>query len=110
MNTDFPVDYKMLDKLKELSISSDIEVCGFLTKENDDYTYKPCKNIHPDPFNYFIIDPKECLFKDTILFHSHPKHVDLDGFSDWDLENQQYFYLPMLLYSVNKDAFYYKNI
>jgi len=44
------------------------------------------------------------------LFHSHPAHSNLIGFSDWDLKNQQYFYLKMIVYSVNNNEFYYKSI
>jgi hypothetical protein len=67
--------------------------------------------MHPDPFNYFLISPKECLFDDdVILFHSHPAHCDLIGFSEWDLKNQEFFYLKMLVYSVNNNEFYYKSI
>ena len=110
MNTDFPVNGKLLDELRELSKASKIEVCGFIIYKNNDCYYKSCKNLHPDGSNFFVIDPKECVFENSILFHSHPQHVDLDGFSDWDLENQRYFCLPMLLYSVNRDVFYYKSI
>jgi len=110
MNTDFPVDDELLHDLRKLSRASKIEVCGFIVFENDQQYYKSCKNLHPDPSNFFVIDPKECVFRNSILFHSHPEHVIIDGFSDWDLENQQYFCLPMLLYSVNKDEFYYKSI
>jgi hypothetical protein len=61
--------------------------------------------------NYFLISPKQCVFEDdSILFHSHPLHSDLIGFSDWDLENQQYFYLKMVVYSVKNNEFYYQTI
>ena len=68
-------------------------------------------NVHPNPKNFFLISPKQTIYsEDCIVFHSHPKHVKEKGFSEWDLENQKYFYMPMLLYSVNNDEFYYKNI
>jgi proteasome lid subunit RPN8/RPN11 len=70
-----------------------------------------CVNMHPDPVNYFLISPKECIFDDdVVLFHSHPAHSNLVGFSDWDLKNQEYFYLKMIVYSVNNNEFYYKSI
>jgi hypothetical protein len=47
---------------------------------------------------------------DVVLFHSHPAHSNLVGFSDWDLKNQEYFYLKMIVYSVNNNEFYYKSI
>lgn len=102
---------ELLKKLKIISINSYEEVCGFLIKKNDGYIFKQCENMHPDPKNYFLISPKEYDFSDgTIVFHSHPKNTNDKGFSDWDLENQFYFSLPMLLYSVNNDRFYYKDI
>ena len=83
-----------------------------LIKQNDVYDeFIECDNLHPDPINYFLISPKDCIFDDdVILFHSHPAHCDLIGFSEWDLKNQQYFYLKMLVYSVNNNEFYYKSI
>lgn len=110
MNIDCQDNQKILSELKLLSINSDREICGFIIKNDSGYSYKSCVNIHPDPINYFLIDPKECVFKNSILFHSHTINSNIDGFSEWDLENQKYFYLPMLLYSVNKDKFYYKNV
>lgn len=99
------------EELKKISENTDEEVCGFLIKDKNSYVFKQCQNIHPDPKNYFLICPKQYNFDDeTILFHSHPKHTNDQGFSDWDLENQFYFCLPMLLYSVNNNKFYYKEI
>lgn len=112
MTTDFPVDPYILDLLSSKSINSENEICGFLIKNGSLYDlFKECTNIHPDPQNYFLISPKECIFdEDVILFHSHPKHSDLIGFSEWDLENQKYFCLNMLVYSVKNNKFYYKSI
>jgi proteasome lid subunit RPN8/RPN11 len=96
---------KLLSELKDLSIASDIEIVGFIDKNNQ---FHQKKNIHPDAKDYFLINPKEYGdLTDLVLFHSHPKHIDLKGFSEWDLENQKWFCLPMLLYSVNQDEFYF---
>ena len=112
MITDFPVKNELVEILQNRSRNSKNEICGFLKKHNGFYdTFLECKNIHPDPRNYFLISPKDCIFEeDVILFHSHPDHSDLIGFSEWDLENQKYFCLNMLVYSVNNDSFYYKSI
>lgn len=112
MTTDFPVNNDILDLLMYKSANSINEICGFLIKKNGVYdSFKECSNIHPDPQNYFLISPKECIFDgDPILFHSHPISSDLEGFSEWDLENQQYFYLQILVYSVKNNKFYYKSI
>ncbi len=112
MITDFQVKKELLEILKQKSINSNTEICGFLIKKNTIYDeFIQCVNMHPDPVNYFLISPKECIFDDdVVLFHSHPAHSNLIGFSDWDLKNQQYFYLKMIVYSVNNNEFYYKSI
>lgn len=105
-----PVEKNLLKKLKQISIISDDEICGFLIKEKNMYVdYIPCANLHPDKKNFFLINPSSYVFNEEIgLFHSHPKHCLLNGFSEWDLENQKYFCLDMLLYSVNNDKFYFQ--
>ena len=101
----------LLEELRKESLSSDDEICGFLVKKNNNDYFKKMVNMHPNPKNFFLISPKESDYSDgCIVFHSHPERVKEKGFSEWDLENQKYFYLPMLLYSVNNDEFYYKNI
>ena len=112
MIIDFHLKKELSKLLKQKSIDSNKEICGFLIKKDSIYDqFIECNNVHPDPINYFLISPKECIFDDdVILFHSHPAHCDLIGFSEWDLKNQEYFYLKMLVYSVNNDEFYYKNI
>ncbi len=104
MNINFlPKD--LLNNLVELSKNSNVEICGFI-KNN---IFVKCDNLHPDPFNYFTISHKEYLKNiDSILFHSHPYKYNDKGFSDWDLENQKYHCLNMLLYSVNLNRFFYK--
>lgn len=112
MIIDFQIKKELKELLKNKSIHSENEICGFLIKKNDIYDeFIECDNLHPDPINYFLISPKQCIFEDdVILFHSHPAHSKLIGFSEWDLQNQNYFYLKMLVYSVNNDEFYYKSI
>lgn len=103
MITNYPVE--LLDFLKDKSIKSDEEVVGFI---DDNFDFHECKNIHPDPENYFLIHPHESMHRfDQTLFHSHTKTSDIDGFSDWDKENQHYSSFKMLLYSVNKCKFYF---
>lgn len=105
MDIGFPVRKQILYKLKKISIESEKEVCGYVI--NNEFLQK--ENIHPDPFRYFVISPNECIWaKDAILFHSHPLKADIKGFSEWDLENQFYFQIDMLLYSVKYNRFYFK--
>jgi len=100
------VNEKLLNELKDLSKSSDEEICGFIVDKNK---FINVNNIHPDPKNYFLISPSDYIWGDEIiLFHSHPKQIEVNGFSKWDLENQFYFNLKMLLYSVKYDRFYFK--
>lgn len=110
MITNCPVNHEILIYLKNLSVSSEEEICGFLIKDDHLYSkYIPCINVHPDKKNFFLINPSEYILdRDVMLFHSHPIHSVLDGFSEWDTENQKYFCLDMLLYSVNKDKFYFQ--
>ena len=98
-------NFDLLKVLKRLSLESEKEICGFIYDEK----FIEKENIHPDPFNYFLISPKECIWKNgSVLFHSHPRHIETAGFSEWDLENQCFFDMDMVLYSVNNDEFYYK--
>lgn len=108
MNTNCPIHKDLLEKLKKISINSEKEICGFIV---DNKKFLQCENIHPDAENYFLISPSACVWgDDVILFHSHPRKCAENGFSDWDLENQFYFQLKMLLYSVNNDRFYFRDI
>ena len=110
MTTNYQLKDNILSALKKKSLDSDKEICGFIKFSNDcDEYFEECENLHPDPFNYFLISPRQYIQnQNSILFHSHPKHCKSYGFSDWDLENQKYFTLDMLLYSVNDDKFYFK--
>jgi|TARA_X000001036_G_scaffold226243_1_gene211644 proteasome lid subunit RPN8/RPN11 len=95
----------LFNDLKSKSLESEKEICGFVL--NGKFVQRT--NMHPDPVNHFLISPKECIWgEDVVVFHSHPSHVEEKGFSEWDLENQKFFYMDMLLYSVNEDEFYFK--
>ena len=95
----------LLKKLIKISIPSKKEICGFIL--GGDFLQK--ENIHPDPERFFLVNPCDCVWDEgVVLFHSHPDNIKLKGFSDWDLENQKYFELDMLLYSVNNNKFYFK--
>lgn len=105
MITSCLIHKKLLKELKLKSQSSKKEVCGFI-KEGE---FIEKNNYHPDPENFFLIDPTDCIFdENVVVFHSHPDHVLEKGFSEWDLENQHYFQMDMLLYSVNNNKFYFK--
>jgi len=104
MNINF-LPKNLLSDLEEKSKNSSEEICGFVI----DNEFMQVKNSHPDPQNYFLISPKECVWqKDAILFHSHPIHANTKGFSNWDIENQKCSQFKMLLYSVKYNEFYYR--
>ena len=95
----------LFELLRSKSRNTNEEVCGFIL--NGEFIER--KNIHPNPIDYFLISPKDCIWdENVILFHSHPDHVKEKNFSSWDLENQYFFNMDMLLYSVNNDEFYFK--
>lgn len=106
MITNYQIPEKIKNQLIELSESSEEEICGYICEE----VFFKKKNVHPEPRNHFLIHPLDCVWdKKAILFHSHPDHIKRKGFSEWDLENQTYFEMDMLLYSVNNKEFYFKN-
>ena len=110
MSINCQIHENLKDCLRTKSINSNLEVCGFILNNE----FVECKNIHPDPKNYFLISPKDIpwdkLDDNTLLFHSHPEHATVDGFSKWDIENQFYFQLKMLLYSVKYNRFYFRDL
>lgn len=116
MSTNFQADRDIsnIDLLKTICKNTQNEICGFLIKNsnNNKYDFIQRQNIHPDPLHHFLIDPKQCFFdKDVIVFHSHGIQSELaEGFSEDDLENQRYFNMPMLLYCVYIDRFFYKDL
>lgn len=97
---DFPKE--VLNQLKEKSDSSEIEIIAFIY---NDLSIEYVDNIHPDPHNYFLTSPEKNPDKDFILFHSHVKK---GGFSDWDIENQEFHQKNMLLYDKIDEKFYYR--
>jgi proteasome lid subunit RPN8/RPN11 len=116
MNINFQADRDISDveSLKNICKNTENEVCGFLIKNSDSnkYDFIQRKNVHPDPIHHFLIDPKDSFFdKEIIVFHSHGLKCESGyGFSEDDLENQKFFNMPMLLYCVYIDRFFYKNI
>ena len=68
---------KALQYFKEQSLSNKmVEICGFLGEKDGEIIYKIVRNNHPDPANYFAINPLDFLsFKrqSTMIavFHSH---------------------------------------
>jgi proteasome lid subunit RPN8/RPN11 len=102
------VNKKILEELTQKSKISKKEICGFVV---DNKKFIEVENVHPIANKFFLIDPKNYIWgDDVILFHSHVDEESENGFSTWDLENQFYFQLKMLLYSVKYDRFYFKDI
>jgi len=100
---------KALQYFKEQSLSNKmVEICGFLGEKDGEIIYKIVRNNHPDPANYFAINPLDFLsFKrqSTMIavFHSHL--LGDSSASDFDKVNSENTTLPFLIYSVPENAF-----
>jgi proteasome lid subunit RPN8/RPN11 len=99
---------EILNEIKDYALrNKDIEVCGFVVKNNEKIIFKPIANSHPSKETFFLVSPKEYLeikskYQILYLFHSHPIGFD---FSKIDLKYQKYHNINMLLYNVAADLF-----
>jgi cell wall-associated NlpC family hydrolase len=59
------------------------EACGLVTKSKG---YVPCENVHPDPINYFMMNPSDWIENpDTVgLLHSHTNGNYAPGADDME--------------------------
>ena len=92
---------EILDEIKDYALrNKDIEVCGFVVKNNEQIIFKPIANNHPS---------KESFFKYEILylFHSHPIGFD---FSETDLKYQKYHNINMLLFIIPSQKFIERSV
>ena len=85
-----------------------MEICGFLGKKDNEYIAKIVKNIHPDPKNFFSINPMEMLnfireHEMVAIFHSHI--TGDSSASDFDKINSENTLTPFLIYSVAEKKF-----
>lgn len=85
-----------------------VEICGFLGEKNGEILFNIVKNNHPDPSNYFAINPLDfLLFKRQsamiAVFHSHL--LGDSSASEFDKVNSENTALPFLIYSIPEDAF-----
>jgi proteasome lid subunit RPN8/RPN11 len=98
-----------LDFFKLQSMSCRVmEICGFLGEKDGEYTAKIVKNIHPDPKNFFSINPMEMLrfiqeHKMVAIFHSHI--TGDSSASDFDKINSENTIIPFLIYSLAEKKF-----
>lgn len=96
----------IIDKIKKYSIdNSSQEVCGFIVKENDNISFLPVENKHPDLNTYFLISPKDYLkiknsYNIIYFFHSH---IDNPDFSELDIFYQKYHNIDMIMYNISTD-------
>jgi proteasome lid subunit RPN8/RPN11 len=98
---------KLLQELKTASLSKDHEICGFITKNGQEYVFSEVENIHPDKLNYFLIHPLTTPETEYIMFHSH---VLGGGFSEADMDNQKRSCISMILYSRTEDKFHFSMV
>jgi len=104
---------EILDEIKDYALENkDIEVCGFVVKNNEQIIFKPIANNHPSKESFFLVSPKEYLeiknkYEILYLFHSHPIGFD---FSEIDLKYQKYHNINMLLFIVPLQKFIEKRV
>jgi hypothetical protein len=54
MITNYQVEADLLQFLKKKCIESDKEICGFIKRKNNTFSwFIESKNLHPDPANFF---------------------------------------------------------
>lgn len=79
------------------------ESCGFVF---EDFTIYPCKNMAPDPRNYFLINPDDfdsakAIKKVIGVYHSHPFGAAIH--SELDKKNSEDTFMDSYLYSLEED-------
>ncbi|MBV6512555.1 MAG: hypothetical protein FMNOHCHN_02063 [Ignavibacteriaceae bacterium] len=100
---------EILEYLKNESLRNRIcEICGFIGKNNNQFVAKMVQNKHPDPKNYFAIDPLDFLsFKRgnefVAIFHTH-LGSDCSA-SEFDKVNSENTAVPFLIYSIPENKF-----
>lgn len=90
-------------KIKNLSLQTKGECCGFVVKNQ----VFPCKNQSQNPNHHFSISPLDYLHasylgKIEIIYHSHAKNPEFSEFDKLNLYNQK---LRGLVYCKEKDCF-----
>lgn len=85
-----------------------MEICGFLGKKNGEYYAQIVKNKHPNPKEFFSIDPLESLrfsqeYEMVAIFHSHI--TGDSSASEFDKVNSDNTLLPFLIYSLPEKKF-----
>ncbi len=85
-----------------------MEICGFLGEKDGEYIPKMVKNKHPNPKEFFSIDPLEMLRfcrenKMVAIFHSHL--VGDSSASEFDKVNSDNTLFPFLIYSLPQKKF-----
>lgn len=92
----------------EHALSSDLEVCGFVTVEGGELKTEPAKNIASYGEDVFEIHPLEILKKIrsgnlVAIYHSHPKTgEDESKFDEFNCNNSC---IPYLIYSKQTQEF-----
>jgi len=106
---------QLQSKIKEESIKhSPKECCGFIYFDKITYKFDifPCYNHAEDPFNNFIISPRDYLAcsnlgKITACYHSHCN--DNLQFSEIDKANNNTYNILYILYNIKYDKFNFLN-
>lgn len=93
---------------KQSMLTPNMEICGALGKDGENFVAQILKNKHPDPKNYFSVDPLELLafsrkYRMVSIFHSHC--VGDSQASDFDKKTSENIEIPFLIYSLPEKKF-----
>ena len=85
------------------------ESCGIIYESNNKKRFLPCDNLSQDKAKYFFIDPRVFIKYKNIscIYHSHC--IGSCYPSVLDKKMSKNLSLPMLIYSLLDDEFYYYN-
>ena len=102
--TDIPIKSVFLSYIKRISSFHQKEICGLVAGNFLFFV----KNISPDPFSTFYVDPVKYLEVSgsrniDFCFHSHPITSCAPSLADIELANNSL--LPFLIFSLPEDRF-----
>ena len=100
---------KIKDSIREACLKDDAqEACGFIVFKND-FMCISCKNIAPDPINFFKISSIDFLkTKNTYnkIYYIYHSHINENcEFSELDKVCSESLMIPIILYNIKKNIF-----
>jgi proteasome lid subunit RPN8/RPN11 len=100
---------KIKDSIREACLKDDAqEACGFIVFKND-FMCIPCKNIAPDPINFFKISSIDFLKTKYIynkIYYIYHSHISENcEFSELDKACSESLMIPIILHNIKKNIF-----